>query len=151
MKIETSCGQVMPVFIFERKRQIEIETGLTLAGLLVVDLPKGKKLKHRDLRMIGEILNMLSAERVSGRMPDDAVIYGWSGGVRPSNADEILRNDELMCAWVKTKITIEFGGSQDDGFLFGPDLRHLINGLTNGMIDGLATCSHLSRSNPLEA
>jgi hypothetical protein len=99
--------QVMPAFAFGRRRQIEIETGLTLAGRLVVDLPKGKKLKQRDQRMISEILNMLNAERMSGRMSDDAIIYGWRDGVRPPNADEILGNDELMSAWAKTRVTIE--------------------------------------------
>ena len=120
-------SQVMPAFVFARKRQIEIETGLTLAGLLVVDLPKGKKLKQRDEQLIVKISNMLTAERKSG-LPDDAIIYGWHGGVRPPNADEIIHNDELMSAWAKTRITIEvrIDPHADGRFRFGPtDLRAL--------------------------
>jgi hypothetical protein len=125
--------QVMPAFVFARKRQIEIETGLTLAGLLVVDLPKGKELEQRDQLLIAKILNMLSAEVKSGRMPDDAVIYGWSGGVRPPNADEILHDDDLMAAWAKTRVTIEVRSDpHNDGYIrFGPtDLRQMFSTLS---------------------
>jgi hypothetical protein len=32
-------SQVMPVFVFGRRRQIETETGLTLAGILIDQPP----------------------------------------------------------------------------------------------------------------
>jgi hypothetical protein len=66
-------SHVMPAFVFARKREIEVETGLTLAGFLIVDLPKGKKPKGRDRRMIAEVIEALTTAVKSGRMPDDAI------------------------------------------------------------------------------
>jgi hypothetical protein len=98
---------VMPVFVFGRRRDIEIETGLILAGSLIVDIPKGtKKPKRRHQRMIGDILQQLIDSARSGRMPDDAMVYGWPGGIRPPNADEIVDNDKLMAAWAKERVSI---------------------------------------------
>jgi hypothetical protein len=117
-------SQVMPVFVFGRRRQIETETGLTLAGILIVDLPKRKKPKRRDQRMIANIVEGITAEVKSG-LPDDAILYGWADGVRPPNADEIIGNDELMWGLAKTRITIEVRISPHDGLIcLGPtDLR----------------------------
>ena len=123
-------SHVMPTFVFARKREIEIETGLTLAGFLIVDLPKGKKPKGRDRRMIAEVIEALTTAVKSGRMPDDAITYGWHGGGRPPNADEILGDDKLMSEWARTKMSIEVRVSphHDDRIRIGPtDLRRMFS------------------------
>jgi hypothetical protein len=91
---------VMPAFAFARRRDIEIETGLLLAGNLVVDIPKGAKLKRKQRRMLTDIIQMLTAEARAGRMPDDAVIYAWRGGRRPANAAD----DAAIEQWGKTRL-----------------------------------------------
>lgn len=70
-------------FMFGRRRDIELETGLLLAGMLVVDLPKDAKLKRRHRRMIGEIVQRLSAAARSGQMQDATIVFGWRDGRRP--------------------------------------------------------------------
>jgi hypothetical protein len=95
----------MPVFVFGRRSDIERETGLILAGQLIVDIPKTKKPKRRQQRMIVEIVERLSAAARSGQMPADAMVYGWPGGCRPANAVDV-HNNALMAAWAKDRITI---------------------------------------------
>src|SRR5262249_23149637 len=95
----------MPLFVFARRRDIEIENGLILAGQLVVDIPKTKKPKRREKQMIAEIVQRLTAEARSGQMPDDAMIAGWPGGRPPANAVDV-RNDALMAPWAKDRIII---------------------------------------------
>ena len=87
-----AMNPTMPVFVFFRQRDIEIETGLTLAGKLIVDLPRSKQLHQRFLAHLIEFL----AEKVT---PDDTVIYGWPSD-RPDDADETLANDVLMTKWL---------------------------------------------------
>src|SRR2546422_11765885 len=99
-------GRIMPAFIFVRRRDIEIETGLVLAGSLIVDLPKQTKPKRRHRRMVAELMQRFIAEAQAGRMPDDAIVYGWPNGQRPADADETIDNDELMTSWAKTRIVI---------------------------------------------
>jgi hypothetical protein len=96
---------IMPVFVFFRRRHIELETGLILAGQLVVDIPRHRhKLSKRQDRLIANILRSLTAE--AERMPDDAIIFGWPNGRRPDDADNTLRNDELMNRWIETRLVI---------------------------------------------
>jgi len=95
----------MPLFVFARRRDIEIETGLILAGQLIVDLPKRKKPKRRHQQMIAEIVQRLTAEARSGQMPDDVLVIGWHGGRRPDNAIDV-DNDALMAAWAKERVVI---------------------------------------------
>src|SRR5262245_28857641 len=97
--------QVMPEFVFQRRRHIEIEAGYILAGQLIVDIPKGKLNKRRQ-RRINKMLQMLTDMVQSGQMQNDAMIYAWPRGQRPINADEIVDDDALMAQWAKTRIII---------------------------------------------
>jgi len=99
----------MPVFVFARRRDIELESGFVLAGRLFLDVPKpsGEDLPDRVKRMTADIIQQLTAMARSGRMPDYAVTYGWPGGCRPPNADDITGNDALMAAWARDGLTIE--------------------------------------------
>jgi hypothetical protein len=82
----TKQDTIMPAFIFCRRRDIEIEAGFTLAGMLIVDIPKGKKMNKRRSRMVQGYVQALIENAQSGQMPDNAIIYGWPGGARPPNA-----------------------------------------------------------------
>ena len=90
--------EAMPFFVFERRRDIELEVGFILAGQLVVDFPRGTKLKKRQVRMINQIMDHLKARVLSGQMSDDARGICWRGGCRPANAVD-TNNDEIMTAW----------------------------------------------------
>jgi hypothetical protein len=101
-----NATNIMPVFVFARRRDIEIEAGLILAGDLIVDIPKTEKPKRRHQQMVGDIIWMLFADAQSGRMPDDAMIWGWPEGTLPANRDEISNDDELMASWAETRMRI---------------------------------------------
>jgi len=101
-----ATDRVMPVFAFLRRRDIELEVGLVLAGKLVVDIPKTTKPKRRHQRLINEIVERLTESTRTKQMPDDAVVYGWPGNQRPANAVDV-DNDELMANWAKTRIVCE--------------------------------------------
>jgi hypothetical protein len=105
-----------PLFVFIRRRAIEIETGLALAGILVVDIPKGQ-MGPRQEEMVREIMDRLYAAVRSGRMGDDAVINGWPGGVKPANAVD-MRDDARMAAWAdrSAKIAVRID-ERDDGMV----------------------------------
>jgi hypothetical protein len=102
----------LPAFAFARRRDIEIETGLLLAGNLIIDIAKGTKPKRKHQRMIAELIERLTAEVRAGRMADNAVIYGWRGGRKPDNAAD----DAAIDRWVKTRIIIAVRvDPRDDG------------------------------------
>jgi len=105
-KGSAATDRVMPVFAFLRRRDIELELGLVLAGRLVVDIPKTTKPKRWDQRLIAEIVQRLSEGARTKQMPEDAVVYGWPGNQRPANAVDV-DNDELMANWAETRIVIE--------------------------------------------
>jgi hypothetical protein len=90
----TKDEPAFPLFVFVRRRAIEMETGLALAGILIVDIPK-RRMGHREEQMIQKITDGLYAMVRSGRMGDDAVINGWAGGVKPANAVDV-RDDARM-------------------------------------------------------
>jgi hypothetical protein len=105
-----------PAFIFARRRDIEIEAGLTLAGNLVVDIPKGPVGRDQE-QMIRKIMDRLYAEVRSGRMGDDALICGWPGGAKPANAVD-TRDDARMAGWAEGRVTIAVRiDSRDDGMV----------------------------------
>jgi len=97
--------QIMPIFVFERRRDIEHEMGFELAGQLVVDIPKRKKPNRRQQRLIAEIVQRLKEGAMSGQMPDDAVVYGWPGGCKPPNAVDVDDN-AVMAAWAEEHMVI---------------------------------------------
>jgi hypothetical protein len=92
--------RIMPAFVFVRRHDIELEAGFILAGRLIVDLPRQVGLTEDQREMVGAIIQHLTDEAQSGRMPTDAVVYGWHGGRRPSDAVD-TSNNEVMAAWAK--------------------------------------------------
>jgi hypothetical protein len=95
----------MPAFVFLRRRDIELEAGFTLAGQLIVDIPKTKKLKKHERQMIKGYIQRLTAD-IPRMPPDDAaVVFGWHGGVRPPDAAD-TKNDEIMGAWCDRSVAI---------------------------------------------
>jgi len=105
-KRSAATDRVMPVFMFGRRHDIEIETGLILAGNLVVDIAKGRKLKRRDKRLITEIIERLKAQARAGQMPKDAIVFGWPDGRRPPNADAFVNDDAAQMKWAETRLII---------------------------------------------
>ena len=109
---------VMPLFVFARRRDVELEAGFILAGQLVVDIPRTTKPKRRDQRMVYAIVQKLTAAASAGEMPADAIVYGWRDGRRPDNADATLSNDALMQRWADSRIVIALRVEQrNDGML----------------------------------
>jgi hypothetical protein len=92
---------IMPFFVFARRRDIEREMGLVLAGRLFVDISNRKKPKRWQQRSIANIVQGLTKEARSGQMPDGAVVYGWAGGCKPTNAVDV-HDDAVMAAWAKS-------------------------------------------------
>jgi hypothetical protein len=107
-----------PAFMFGRLRHIEIETGLILAGKLVVDLPKDAKVKRRHQRMISEMVQQLVEAARSGRMRENEICFGWRDGRRPDNADAFVKSEEAKANWAKDRLTIALRvDPRDDGIL----------------------------------
>jgi hypothetical protein len=106
-----------PLFVFERQHEIERETGLTLAGYLIVDLPNSEKASRLEMEMVPEIVRRLVAEAQSGRMPTDAMVFGWRGGKRPTNA--VDTNDAaVMTPWAKSRLSIMLRiDPRNDGYI----------------------------------
>jgi hypothetical protein len=107
-----SNNTVFPLFAFERDHALELETGLTLAGILIVDTPKGKGPKKKDTdRIIWALTDMVNA----GTMPLDARIYCWPeppGDVPPANAVD-TDDHEAMWAWADRSFVIAVRGADD--------------------------------------
>jgi hypothetical protein len=113
-----NVNQVMPAFVFNRRRDIELETGLILAGDLFVDVPDGAEIESRYQQICESIVQPLIEMAKSKRMPDNAMITGWPLGNHPENADEITDNNELMSAWAKRSLVMSLRiDPRDDGFV----------------------------------
>ncbi|MCK1640339.1 hypothetical protein IVA95_22700 [Bradyrhizobium sp. 157] len=107
--------KIMPLFVFQRRRHIELEGGSILAGQPIVDNPKQAQLKARHKQMINSIVQKLGAEATSGRMPADALVLVRTA--RPANAVE-TSNDKVMAAWAKNSLVIGVRvDPHNDGFL----------------------------------
>jgi hypothetical protein len=106
----------MPAFVFKRQHDIELEAGFILAGYLVVDLPQEEELTEDQQQMLVAIIRHLTDGAQSGRMPADALVYGWhGGGGRPGNAVD-TGNDEVMAAWARDCLRIAVRiDPRDDG------------------------------------
>jgi hypothetical protein len=63
---------VMPVFVFERRREIEVEQDLILAGELFVDFNR---------QSLGATIDRLLARARRGTLPEDGFIVGWRGQI----------------------------------------------------------------------
>jgi hypothetical protein len=114
-----NVNQVMPEFVFSRRRDIELETGFILAGDLFVDIPDGAEIesRYRYQQICESIVQPLI--EMAKRMPDNAMmLIGWPLGNRPENADEITDNNELMSAWAKRSLAMGIWiDPRDDGFV----------------------------------
>jgi hypothetical protein len=96
----------MPVFAFQRRSDIERETGFDLAGQLIVDIPKGREFKNkRNKKLLQEIIRELQQMAAADRMPPDALLFGWANGRKPDDAAD-TSDDALMTAWAKRSINI---------------------------------------------
>jgi hypothetical protein len=96
----------MPVFVFQRRHDIELEADFILAGQLIVDLPKNAEPKERHQWMVRDIVAQLTKQAQSGAMAHDALVFGWPDGRRPANADAIMDDDALLAAWAKERLAI---------------------------------------------
>jgi hypothetical protein len=117
--------KVMPAFVFDRRRDIELECGFVLAGTLFVDLSKRTKPKRRDQQMIESIILQLTDMAQSGRMPKaGGPIIGWPGDCKPANAVD-THDDVLMAAWAKDCVTIavRVDPRRDGGMRLDSDMR----------------------------
>src|SRR5271169_4802999 len=102
----TDAKTIFPMFVFDRRSHVEREVGYILAGQLIVDIPDAKTLKRRHQRLVEEIIDQLIADAQSGRMAEDALVFGWHGGARPPNAVDVT-NDTIITAWVKRSMVID--------------------------------------------
>jgi hypothetical protein len=78
---------IMAAFVFERRRQVELEAGFILAGQLIVDIPKQARMKCRQQRKITAIIQQLTDAARSGSLPEYGLDVGWHPGTCPANAD----------------------------------------------------------------
>jgi hypothetical protein len=117
----------MPLFVFQRRRHAEIEGGFTLAGQLVIDLPKQPNREGQQI--VAHIIRLLTDEAKSGRMPHDGLVVAWRGGRKPPNAADVY-DDALMSAWVKDRLVVAVRiDPRDDGRIrFDSDVLRQMNG-----------------------
>jgi hypothetical protein len=74
--------------------------------------------RGRRRRMVAEIVQQLTAGAQSGRMPVDALVFGWHGGVKPPNAVD-TNDDAILSAWANRSmiIAVRVDPRPDDGSL----------------------------------
>jgi hypothetical protein len=110
---------VTPLFVFIRRRNIEFEAGFILAGQMIVDIPKSEKPTEHQQQVIAKVIRRLTDDAQSGRMPEDAILYGWpaSEASRPANAIDI-DDDAVMANWAKDRVVIGVRvDPRNDGYL----------------------------------
>jgi hypothetical protein len=75
-----------PFFVFQRRHAAELEAGFSLAGQFFLNVPasKTRKMSKRVDQTASNIVQMLAADAQTGKMPVDAIVYGWQGGHKPS-------------------------------------------------------------------
>lgn len=96
---------VMPAFVFERHRATEIETGLGLAGQLVIgDIPRQARLELRYQYRIFAIIGGLERKARRGILPYNELIIGWRRGRRPANT--VGYDDAAIDAWLSRSLII---------------------------------------------
>jgi hypothetical protein len=92
----------MPLFVFDRRRDIEQEANFLLAGTIVVDIPKKKAHKPRNQQKVGYIMQTLVDMARAGTLPN-GMFAGWPEGMKPANSKAIIDDDALMKAWSKDR------------------------------------------------
>jgi hypothetical protein len=60
-----NTNKVFPLFAFQRRRHVELEANLLLAGQLIVNIPRALKEKRKHRRMVEDIVQMLVEYRRS--------------------------------------------------------------------------------------
>lgn len=94
---------IMPLFCFLRQPDIEAEHGLLLAGRLVVDFPKRKKLNKKYRRLIQDTVQHLAEEAYHGRK--GKMFFAWRSSADP--AKRAHPNDkEILLAWMDRSTVI---------------------------------------------
>ena len=94
-----------PLWVFQRRRDIEMEVGLVLAGQLVFDAPDDKKLSRKARREAGKAIRTLTVMARLGRLPDYAVAVGWRTKC-PANANEFTDNETAISTWTQDRYSI---------------------------------------------
>ena len=94
-----------PLWVFQRRRDIEMETELVLAGQLIFDAPDNKRLSRKERREAGEAIRTLTALTRLGQLPDFAVVAGWRDK-RPDDASEFLDDDAGLGKWAEDRYAI---------------------------------------------
>ena len=88
-----------PVFLFERRRELEIENpDFELAGTLRFNTFGRRSPTRRQQLELREIIRGLIHDARSGRIKPGGVVIGWPGaGLKPLNA--VDTSDEEAMAW----------------------------------------------------
>lgn len=73
----------LPDFIFLRRRDIEIEANLAMAGMLVTDIPKDRQLLTRDTQLIQQVTTNI--RQLVEREPELGVAGIWRTGTKPAD------------------------------------------------------------------
>jgi hypothetical protein len=94
-----------PLWVFQRRRDIELEVDLVLAGQLVFDARDDQKLSARARRQVGQIIRTLTILVRLGQLPDFAVVAGWRDK-RPADANKLLDDDAALGNWCQDRYDI---------------------------------------------
>ena len=106
---------VFPVFVFERRHEIETSER-TLAGGLSLNIFGWRRPTHRQRLELAEIIRGLAEDARAGRLPLDGVVIGWPGdGRKPMNAADVF--DPLAMSWWNARaftvaVRVDRGGEQ---------------------------------------
>jgi hypothetical protein len=104
-------NQAYPAFVFQRDSRVEREAGFLLAGDLIVDARDDD-----EAAAMGQAISQIIDEAKAGRLPDDALVFGWHGGSKPPNAVD-TKDNAIMSAWadrsILTIVRIEPGNGED--------------------------------------
>jgi hypothetical protein len=93
------------LWLFQRRRDIEMEAGLVLAGQTIFDAPDDQKISRKAKRQIKQAIGVLAWLARSGRLADFAVVARWLDEP-PSNASEFLDDDDMLGRWVADRYSI---------------------------------------------
>jgi len=93
----------MPDYVFGRRRDIELQSGLMLVGFVVTKFPKSRTPSDEDRKRVSVVVERMVMELRAGRMTEDATISMWEGGVRPANGIEVPIPYEVMERWMASQ------------------------------------------------
>ena len=89
-----------PVFVFERRRELEIENpDFELAGTLRFNTFGRRSPTRRQQLELAKIIHRLTHDARSGRLPlDGRIVVGWGGGLKPPDAADVT-DETVMGPW----------------------------------------------------